>query len=76
MKSLMNIAEPMTSLYESLFDIDDNIDNLNPEVMYGLWNAKTGDEYEKIGEMRENQVHNLLLQYYKINQKHQYINLR
>jgi hypothetical protein len=40
----------MKSLYESLFDIDDNIDNLDPEVMYGLWNAKTGDEYEEMGE--------------------------
>ena len=39
MKSLMNIAEPMTSLYESLFDVDDNIDNVDRVHLIG-------EEYE------------------------------
>ena len=39
----------MKSLYESLFDVDDNIDAVDPEKLYGFWNAKTGDEYEEMG---------------------------
>ena len=35
----MNIAEPMTSLYESLFDVDDNIDNVDRVHLIG-------EEYE------------------------------
>lgn len=46
----------LKDILESLLDIDDNIDNLDPEVMYGLWNAKTGDEYEKMGERIEKLV--------------------
>ena len=40
----------LKDILESLFDIDDNINNLDPEVMYGLWNAKDEDQYEEIGE--------------------------
>lgn len=35
MRSLMNIAEPMTSLYESLFDVDDNIDEIDKSLLIG-----------------------------------------
>jgi hypothetical protein len=44
------IEYDMKSLYESIFDIDDNIDAVDPEKLYGFWNAKTGDEYEEMGE--------------------------
>lgn len=48
----------MKTLYESLFDIDDNIDNLDPEVMYGIWNAKNESQYEEIGERMEKLIEN------------------
>ena len=48
----------MKTLYESIMDIDDNIDNLDFEIMYGIWNAKNKHEYEEIGERMEKLIKN------------------
>ena len=48
----------LKDILESLFDIDDNINNLDPEVMYGVWNAKDEHQYEEIGERMEKLIKN------------------
>lgn len=48
----------LKDILESLFDIDDNIDNLDPEVMYGVWNTKNEGQYEEIGERMEKLIRN------------------
>lgn len=40
----------MKSLYESLFDVDDNVDAVDPEKLYGFWNVNSPREYEEMGE--------------------------
>lgn len=46
MKSLMNIAEPMTSLYESLFDIDDNVEQVDKKIYIKKLSQKPISEKE------------------------------
>ena len=54
MRSLMNIAEPMTSLYESLFDVDDNIDNVDRVHLIG-------EEYKiDVNDIRCNNIDKIL----------------
>ena len=54
MRSLMNIAESMTSLYESLFDIDDNIDNVDRVHLIG-------EEYKiDVNDIRCNNIDKIL----------------
>ena len=48
----------MKTLYESILDIDANIDNLDFEIMYGIWNAKNESEYKEIGKRMEKLIRN------------------
>lgn len=48
----------LKDILESLLDIEDNIDNLDLETMYGIWNAKNESEYKEIGEWIEKLIRN------------------